>query len=127
MHRSLPRRRRDALLHDQENPARPHRLTFDDVPALRLDRSAEGRAVVAVKPSLPASTALRLARDEIEVARPTLEEIPIIGDEALAASARQPRNLPRTPAPLFGPGIRRPQARLRRLIPPPSSCSAWLT
>jgi hypothetical protein len=127
MHRSPPCRRRDALLRDQENPARPHRLTPDDVPALRQDRSAESRALVAANPSLPASTALRLARDEIEVARPTLEESAIIGDEALAAPARQPRNLSRTPAPLFGPGIRRLQARLRRLIPPPSSCSAWLT
>ena len=43
---------------------------------------------VASSPSLPPSTALRLARDDIDVARPLLEHSPILDDEALIGVVR---------------------------------------
>src|SRR4051794_19165386 len=43
---------------------------------------------VASSPSLPPSTALRLARDDIDVARPLLKHSPILDDEALIGVVR---------------------------------------
>jgi uncharacterized protein (DUF2336 family) len=43
---------------------------------------------LAASPNLPSQVASRLARDDIEVARPVLEQSPVLGDEELAEIVR---------------------------------------
>ena len=124
-------RRREALLRQQADQAKAHRLTAADVDTLQADRSPEGRALVAAKfgrqfeelatspqralamavlqllvcdvakevrltlaetvaasPGLPHSTALRLAGDDIDVAKPILERSPVLTDEDLVRVVR---------------------------------------